>query len=99
MEKILDQLVDNAKKMKEALRLKSAESDLEQKQVRQHEILHELAELSKVLDKSPPGASKDEISLAQARIREKLNHFQNLNKEFFSHISAHSRVIDSQEKS
>ena len=98
MEKILDQLVDNAKKMKEALLLKSAESELEEKQAHQHEILRELAELNKLLEKSAPGAKKSEIDVAKARVHERLHHFQTLNREFFDHISAHRRVIDAQEK-
>ncbi len=95
---ILDKLVDNAKKMKEAIRLKVSQEELEVLQISQHEILNELGELDKLLQNSPLGGSKDEIDMAKARIREKLTHFQAINQEFFDHLSSHNRVIDNKEK-
>lgn len=94
---ILDRLVDNAKKMKEGLRLKFSQTELEELQMRQHEILHELAELNKLVEKSHPGASEDELDMCKGRIREKLSHFQAVNQEFFDHINTHTRVIDTKD--
>lgn len=95
---ILDRLIENAKKMKEGIRLKVSQEELEGLQNKQHEILHEVSELDNVLQKSPLGASEDEINMCKARIREKLAHFQVINKEFFDSISSHSRVIDTKDK-
>jgi hypothetical protein len=95
---ILDTLLEVAKKLKEGLREKYSPQELESLQARQSEILRELATLNSLLEKSPPGASEQEIESCKKRIREKLTLFQTLNKEFFDHISSSSRVIDTQEK-
>ena len=94
----LDRLIENAQKMKEGLRLKFSQKDLEELQSKQHKILEELGGLNKQLEKSPKGASDDELEQAKTLIREKLGHFQTLNQEFFDNISSNSRVIDSKDK-
>lgn len=94
---ILDNLVENAKKMKDGIRLKYSQKQLESLQQRQHEILMELGELNKLLDSSPLGASADELEHSKSRIRDRLGHFQSINQEFFDHISSQSRVIDSKD--
>ena len=94
----LDRLIENAQKMKEGLRLKYSQSEIEHMQRIQHEILQELGSLNSQLEKSPPGATNEEIETAKALIREKLGHFQVINKDFFDSISTHTRVIDASER-
>ena len=98
MATVLDTLIANAKKMKEAMHLKQPQEEIEALQLRQHEILHELAELNKILEKSPPGGSTNEVDDAKGFIRDKLGHFQTLNQDFFNQINNQTRVIDSKDK-
>lgn len=91
---ILDTLVENAKKMKEGLRLKCSQEELEALQNRQHEILAELGKLNTLLDASPPGGTEAEIEACKSHIRDRLAQFQSVNKEFFDQINSSSRVID-----
>lgn len=94
MADIIDLLVENAKKLKEGLTLKQSQAELEALQRRQHEILRELAELNKLVEKSAPDGSKEELDQWKKRIHDKLNLFQTLNQEFFDHVSSQSRIID-----
>lgn len=94
---ILDTLVENAKKMKEGLRLKYSQEELEALQNRQHEILADLGQLNTLLDASPPGGTEAEIEVCKGHIRDRLAQFQSVNQEFFDQISAGSRVIDKSE--
>lgn len=91
---ILDNLVENAKKMKEGLRLKYPQEELEALQNRQHEILAELGQLNTLLDSSPPGGTEAEIEACKGHIRDRLAQFQSVNKDFFDQINANGRVID-----
>ena len=95
---ILDRLLENATKMKEALNLKYSPTDLEAMQNYQHEILAELGQLNALLDKSPPGGSVAEIDECKAQIRERLSLFQIINHEFFDQINTHTRVIKKKNK-
>lgn len=94
---ILDTLVENAKKMKEGVRLKYSQEELEMLQNRQHEILSELGQLNTVLEASPPGGSEDQIEACKSQIRDRLAQFQSINQDFFDQISANSRMIDARD--
>lgn len=94
---VLDRLIENAKKMKEGIMMKSSQDEIEELQNLQHEILSELGKLNTLLEDSPPGATEQQLDACKARIRDKLTHFQNVNKEFFDHIAANSRVIDAKD--
>ncbi len=94
---VLDTLIDNAKKMKEAQSLRRSHDEIEALQLRQHEILHELAQLNKLIEQSPSGGSNDEVDGAKNFIRSKLGHFQSLNQEFFDQINTQTRVIDAKD--
>ena len=95
MVSVLDRLVDNAKLMKEKLPLKDSQDEVEKLQFYQHEILAELGNLNKNLDSSPPGAPVEQLDEAKARMRDRLQQFQNINKEFFDHVASQGRVIES----
>lgn len=91
---ILDRLVENAIKLKEELKAKASQKELEALQERQHEILSELGQLNALLESSPPGGSESDLEGAKATIRHKLGLFQALNKEFFDSISKQTRIIN-----
>ncbi len=97
MAEVLDTLIDNAKKMKEGMQLKHSQEEIESLQLRQHEILHELAELNKLIEQSAPGAPNEQVESAKNFIYAKLGHFQTLNQEFFSQLNTQTRVIDKRE--
>ena len=91
---VLDRLIDNAQKMKDGVSLKHAHEELEQLQQNQHEILHELGEVNKLVEQSPPGGSQVEIDKCKSDIRSRLAQFQAINQEFFDNINTKARVID-----
>lgn len=91
---ILDTLVDNAKKINEAIKLMLSPKDLEAFQEKQTELLNELARLDELV-KSSAAAAKDgeEVEFLRSEVRHKIVHFQGLNRDFIQSASAKSRII------
>jgi hypothetical protein len=92
MQKIAGLLVENATLLCQQVRKVPEEKELEKLQLRQHELLAELAMADSLL-KNHPAEENEEVRLKKAQFQKELEKFQQVNKQFFELLSIRFRVI------
>ena len=93
MEKILDQLVDTAEKLKEASSRSVTENELDVLQKKQEKLLKELAEFDQKHKLSEKGHIPNAPEEITKRIEEKLHQFQALNAAFIENLNTNHGLI------
>lgn len=94
MSLVVDQLLDIAHTLNDAVMRHAGNHELEVLQERQSEIMNELGKIDQLIAKSPLGGTKEELDVWRLKIHEKLAQFQGVNQEFFNFIDSNRRVIE-----
>lgn len=90
MNTLLDQLVEVARKLRDASQHDVSEEELSPLQLQQEKLLFQLEEIDQLLKKENPSHLN---SKNEERIYEKLEEFQSLNREFVERFKSNRGLI------
>lgn len=93
MEKILNQLIVTAEKLKDLSQHVTSEDELRPLQEKQEDLIAKLLETDEEFNKALKGKTKYYQSSSRTRIGEKLDYFQKLNTNFLENLGSSRGLI------